>query len=456
MLNAAGSLRWFRDALAPGLPFDELVGGGGEPPARSRRGHVPPVSPGRADSPRRPVGARAVRGAVGRARPRGTRPRGARRRCVRPPRLPRAAARAGRASARRSRVRRRGAQPPLARDRRVGARAAVSSAWPSRRGRPTEQPCSPASRPASSPTRRRRCAAASTYARRSSRTKRWAKKYDERLRSLSHAVSGAERARGLGDGRPLGVPLDRRHQPEADPGSAGVGEGRPDRRREPRPGACARRTRASGASSARTARTRRCSRIQTSRRSTSRSRTRCTWSGRFAPSRPESTSSARSRSTAAPDEVERAFDAAERAGRLLCGGVHVSPQPADARGSSSSSATGAIGELRVIRVGLQLRALRRRQHPPAHGRRGRQPDGRRLLLRQRVAAARRRARVGLRLRLYRAERNRLDVRGHDALPRRRARALRLRHLRSPSATSWRRSAPRARSSSTTPGTAQSP
>ena len=25
MLNAAGSLRWFRDALAPGTPFDELV-----------------------------------------------------------------------------------------------------------------------------------------------------------------------------------------------------------------------------------------------------------------------------------------------------------------------------------------------------------------------------------------------------------------------------------------------
>jgi xylulokinase len=35
MLSAAGSLRWFRDALAPGVPYDELVAGAAESPAGS-------------------------------------------------------------------------------------------------------------------------------------------------------------------------------------------------------------------------------------------------------------------------------------------------------------------------------------------------------------------------------------------------------------------------------------
>ncbi len=35
MLSAAGSLRWFRDALAPGVPFDDLVAAAGEVPAGS-------------------------------------------------------------------------------------------------------------------------------------------------------------------------------------------------------------------------------------------------------------------------------------------------------------------------------------------------------------------------------------------------------------------------------------
>jgi xylulokinase len=35
MLSAAGSLRWFRDTLAPGVPFDELAGEAGRAPAGS-------------------------------------------------------------------------------------------------------------------------------------------------------------------------------------------------------------------------------------------------------------------------------------------------------------------------------------------------------------------------------------------------------------------------------------
>jgi xylulokinase len=35
MLSAAGSLRWFRDALAPGVPFGDLVAAAGEVPAGS-------------------------------------------------------------------------------------------------------------------------------------------------------------------------------------------------------------------------------------------------------------------------------------------------------------------------------------------------------------------------------------------------------------------------------------
>jgi xylulokinase len=35
MLSAAGSLRWFRDALAPGMAYDELVAGAGEVPVGS-------------------------------------------------------------------------------------------------------------------------------------------------------------------------------------------------------------------------------------------------------------------------------------------------------------------------------------------------------------------------------------------------------------------------------------
>ncbi len=44
MLSAAGSLRWFRDALAPGVEFDELVAAGGESAGRVRGAALCPLS----------------------------------------------------------------------------------------------------------------------------------------------------------------------------------------------------------------------------------------------------------------------------------------------------------------------------------------------------------------------------------------------------------------------------
>ena len=68
----------------------------------------------------------------------------------------------------------------------------------------------------------------------------------------------------------------------------------------------------------------------------------------------------------------------------------------------------------------------------------------------------RRARDRLRPGLVRPDRDRLGLRRHDALPGRRPRASSTAARRCPSATSWRRSAARARCSSTTRGTAASP
>ena len=68
----------------------------------------------------------------------------------------------------------------------------------------------------------------------------------------------------------------------------------------------------------------------------------------------------------------------------------MAPQPAD------EEAAGARGDRRDRRgapdpVGIQLLALRRAEHPAADRGRGRRADGRRLLLRQRLAPVRRRA-----------------------------------------------------------------
>ena len=151
-----------------------------------------------------------------------------------------------------------------------------------------------------------------------------------------------------------------------------------------------------------------------------------------------------------PEEVERAFDAADRAGRILVGGVHVPPQPAD------GEAPGARRQRRDRRpaarpLGLQLQPRRAGERPPGRRPRRRGAHGRRLLLRQRLAPARRRARVRLRRAGHRRERGGRPLRRHDALPRRRRWRSSTAASSCRTATSSRSSAPRGRSSWTIPG-----
>ncbi len=122
MLNAAGALRWFRDAFAPDASFDELTAeaGGVEAGADGalflpylQGERTPHADPGCDGIVLRPLPA---------ARSRSSRQVGARRRGLRPARLARAPARARRHPGQGPRVRRRRAQSPLARDRGVRAR----------------------------------------------------------------------------------------------------------------------------------------------------------------------------------------------------------------------------------------------------------------------------------------------------------------------------------------------
>ena len=131
--------------------------------------------------------------------------------------------------------------------------------------------------------------------------------------------------------------------------------------------------------------------------------------------------------TRTPADAERAFDAADRAGRILMEAFMYRHNPQIKRLRALID-EGAVGEVRLIRSAFSLLAVRPGQHPAAHRRRGRRADGRRLLLRQRLTARRRRgAGVGLRRRLVRADRNRLGLHRVAALSRRRARHVRLRH-----------------------------
>ena len=62
MLSAGGSLRWFRDALAPGMGYDELLSGVGRRAGRQRRPLVPPLPLRRTQPAHRPACSRRVRG----------------------------------------------------------------------------------------------------------------------------------------------------------------------------------------------------------------------------------------------------------------------------------------------------------------------------------------------------------------------------------------------------------
>ena len=128
-----------------------------------------------------------------------------------------------------------------------------------------------------------------------------------------------------------------------------------------------------------------------------------------------------------PEDVEEAFDAAERTGRLLTEAFMYRHNPQTAK-LVELVREGAVGELRVVRSAFSYSLYDSGEHPPAHRRRRRQPHGRRLLLRERVTPPRRRAGGRLRPGVHRPERNRLGLHRRDAVPRGRARAVRLRDV----------------------------
>src|SRR5918994_454233 len=113
-----------------------------------------------------------------------------------------------------------------------------------------------------------------------------------------------------------------------------------------------------------------------------------------------------------PAEVEGAFDAAEQAGLLPVGGVHVPAQPAD----------GEVGGARRLGCDRHAPARPRRLQLPARGRRERPVErrprrrlahGRGLLLRERRPPPRRGAGAGLRRAGRRGERRRRPLLRHD-------------------------------------------
>ena len=212
--------------------------------------------------------------------------------------------------------------------------------------------------------------------------------------------------------------------------------------REPRP------TRPSTGSRACTGPTRTCSRIPRSTRSTSRCPTRCTCRGRCRRWRRASTCCARSRSRARPRAWSEAFDAAERAGRVLMEAFmwRFHPQTDELVRLVRS---GAIGERARGAHRVRLRRDRRhRERAPADGARGRRADGRRVLLRQRAAAAVRRADAGeRRAGARRRRRHRHPLRRHAALRRATSSARSTAAWTCTAATRSRSSARRARSSS---------
>ncbi len=151
-----------------------------------------------------------------------------------------------------------------------------------------------------------------------------------------------------------------------------------------------------------------------------------------------------------PDEVEAAFDAAERCGRILSEAFMWRHNPQAAR-VASLVADGAIGELRLVRSTFSYSLYDTeniRLQTDLEG--GALMDvgcycvsGSRL--------ARRRAGVGVRRGTSGRHGNGLGVRGDDALSGRRAGAVRLRHGTARTGTSSRRSGAKDRCSSTTHG-----
>ena len=149
-----------------------------------------------------------------------------------------------------------------------------------------------------------------------------------------------------------------------------------------------------------------------------------------------------------------AFDAADAGRTAPERGVHVPPQPAD---EAPRGARRGGRDRRAARRprGVQLLALRRGQHPPAHRPRRRRADGRRLLLRQRLTPARAASPSPSTAQAWFGPTGTDWVFGGTlALRGRRARGSSTAAPPCPSATSSRRSAATARCSSTIRGTAR--
>ena len=230
----------------------------------------------------------------------------------------------------------------------------------------------------------------------------------------------------MGLGRQVGDHLHRRHQPEADPGCEGVAEGRPRRRREPRPGA-RRRVRATweierayGSYDALLADPD-IEAVYISLPNTMH----CEWSIRALEAgkhvlceKPLSRHA---------DEVEAAFDAADRAGRLLSEAFMYRHNPQTKKAARSSST-----RARSASSGSCARAFSYTLYDEDNIRLRTDVEGGALMdvgcyCVSGSRLARRRAGAVVRPGVVRAVGHRLGVRRDAALPRRRARALRLRH-----------------------------
>ena len=125
-----------------------------------------------------------------------------------------------------------------------------------------------------------------------------------------------------------------------------------------------------------------------------------------------------------PDDVERAFDVADREGRILTEAFMYRHNPQTARLKELVDG-GTIGELRVVRAAFSFTIDDPANIRLAADLDGGRADGRRLLLRQRLAAAR--GRAGARVRHERGRGgSRHGVCGDDGAPRRRVRPVRLR------------------------------
>ena len=152
MLSAAGSLRWLRDAVAPGVSYDELVAEAGAWPAGTEGLLFLPYLAGERTPHADPDARGAFVGLEHAPRPRRARSRRPRGRRVRAARLARPGLRARRPAGPRARVRRRRAQRAVAADRLPRCSSCRSSASPSTRARRSARRSSAASRPGYGPT----------------------------------------------------------------------------------------------------------------------------------------------------------------------------------------------------------------------------------------------------------------------------------------------------------------